>query len=145
MFKNIKESSDVIKKDFKISLKDSSFDDAISKYKEYLETGKIDDWWLDVLNWYYINEKEKFLKVLKGLDDTNISSNISRKNVEILYGNTMKTSISRLEQYRRCPFSFHLKYGLKLKEPEEFNIRSIDTGSFMHDIIDTFFNYVLYA
>lgn len=143
MFKNIKESSDVIKKDFKISLKDSSFDDAISKYKEYLETGKIDDWWLDVLNWYYINEKEKFLKVLKGLDDTNISSNISRKNVEILYGNTMKTSISRLEQYRRCPFSFHLKYGLKLKEPEEFNIRSIDTGSFMHDIIDTFFNYVL--
>ena len=54
----------------------------------------------------------------------------------------MKTSVSRLEQYRRCPFSFHLKYGLKLNEPEEFNIRSADTGSFMHDIIDTFFEYI---
>lgn len=142
MFKNIKENSDVIKKDARISLKDSSFDDAIHKYKEYLETGEIEDIWLDVLNWYYINEKEKFLKVLKGLDYTNISNNISRRNVDILYGNTMKTSVSRLEQYRRCPFSFHLKYGLKLNEPEEFNIRSADTGSFMHDIIDTFFEYI---
>ena len=51
----------------------------------------------------------------------------------------MKTSVSRLEQYRRCPFSFHLKYGLKLKEKEELKIKPIDTGTFMHDIIDTFF------
>lgn len=142
MFRNINESSDVISKEIKITLKDSTFDDAISKYKQYLETGEIEDEWLDVLNWYYINEKDKFLKVLKALDYTNITSNISRKNVEILYGNTMKTSISRLEQYRKCPFSFHLKYGLKLKEPEEFSIRSVDTGSFMHDVIDTFFEYI---
>ena len=142
LFNNIKETSDVIKKEIKISLKDSTFDDAISKYKQYLETGEIEDEWLDVLNWYYINEKDKFQKVLKALDYTNVSSNISRRNVEILYGNTMKTSISRLEQYRRCPFSFHLKYGLKLKEPEEFNIKSADTGSFMHDVIDTFFEYI---
>lgn len=142
IFKNIRQSSDVINKDYKITLKESTFDDAISKYKNYLDTGKIEDKWIDVLNWYYINDNERFMKVIKAIDYTNQTTNISRKNVENLYGNTMKTSISRLEQYRRCPFSFHLKYGLKIKEPENFEIRSIDTGSFMHDVIDTFFKYI---
>lgn len=54
----------------------------------------------------------------------------------------MKTSISRLEQYRRCPFSFHLTYGLKLKEKEELKMEAIDTGSFMHEVIDTFFKKI---
>jgi len=142
MFKYLNIKSDVVEREYKINLKDSTFDSAIIKYKEYLDTGKIEDKWLDVLNWYYINENEKLNKVLKALDYSNVSSNISRRNIERLYGNTMKTSISRLEQYRRCPFSFHLKYGLKVDEKEEFNIRTIDTGSFMHDVIDTFFEYI---
>lgn len=54
----------------------------------------------------------------------------------------MKTSISRLEQYKKCPFSFHLKYGLKLKEKDYLKIKAIDTGSFMHDVIDAFFEKV---
>lgn len=142
IFRNIRQSSDVINKKFKIALKNSTFDDAISKYKIYLDTGEIEDEWLDVLNWYYINDNERFMKVIKALEYTNKTSNISRENVENLYGNTMKTSISKLEQYRKCPFSFYLKYGLKIKEQEEFKIRTIDTGSFMHEVIDTFFKFL---
>ena len=67
---------------------------------------------------------------------------MSKENIQRLYGNILKTSVSRLEQYRKCPFSFHLKYGLKLKEKEDLKIKPIDTGSFMHDIIDTFFENV---
>ena len=33
----------------------------------------------------------------------------TEENIKRLYGNTLKTSVSRLEQYRECPFSFHLK------------------------------------
>ena len=63
-------------------------------------------------------------------------------NIKRLYGSGLKTSISRLEQYKRCPFSFHLKYGLKLKEKDNLKIKAIDTGSFMHDVIDSFFDEV---
>ena len=35
-----------------------------------------------------------------------------------------------------------LKYGLKLKEADEFKLKSIDTGSFMHDVVDNFFEEV---
>ena len=54
----------------------------------------------------------------------------------------MRTSISRLESYKTCPFSFHLKYGLKLKEKDEMKIGSIDTGTFQHEVIDSFFKEI---
>ena len=62
--------------------------------------------------------------------------------MEKLYGNTLNTSISRLEKYRSCPFSYYLQYGLKLKEKEQLKIQSFNTGSFMHETIDEFFEYV---
>ena len=54
----------------------------------------------------------------------------------------MKTSVSKLETYKKCPFSYFLKYGLNLKQKEELKIQNFDTGSFMHEIIDLFFNQV---
>lgn len=80
-----------------------------------------------------------YIKHCGGLKYTNESDVINIDNIEKLYGNHLKTSISKLEQYQKCPFSFYLKYGLKLQEPNEFKLKSIDTGSFIHDIIDEFF------
>ena len=65
---------------------------------------------------------------------------IKKELVDKLYGNTLKTSISRLEQYKSCPFSYYLKYGLNLQERQEFKVQAIDTGTFMHDVIDSFFD-----
>ena len=65
-----------------------------------------------------------------------------KENIQKLYGNYLKTSVSRLESYRRCPFSFHLTYGLKLKEREELKMDLVDSGSFMHEVIDVFFKEV---
>ena len=81
-------------------------------------------------------------KILKGAKYTNQTTKISEKNIQEMYGKSLRTSISKLEQYRRCPFSFHLKYGLKLKEEEEFKIRSLDTGNFMHEVIDEVFTKI---
>ena len=59
-----------------------------------------------------------------------------------MYGSTLKTSVSKLEQYSGCPFSYYLKYGLKLNDKETFNVEAVDTGSFMHDVIDNFFGII---
>ena len=115
--------------------------DVITKIKN---GEKIDDLWIDVYNWYSQNEywKNKLKEDLKGLEYSNKAENIKKENIEKLYGNTLKASISKLEQYRKCPFSFHLTYGLKLKEDKQYEISAIDTGSFMHDIIDAFFDRI---
>ena len=67
---------------------------------------------------------------------------IKQENIDKLYGNKLTTSISKLEQYRRCPFSYFLQYGLKIKPQEELKVQSFDTGTFMHETIDEFFSIV---
>ena len=135
----LEEKSDIIRKDYFITNKKATFDDSIVMYKKLLDGEKISDEWKKVLNYYLKTDKEKLERILKGVNYTNKADIISIQNIEKLYGKKLKTSISRLEQYRKCPFAFHMKYGLKLKEKEELKIQSIETGTFMHEVIDNFF------
>ena len=100
--------------------------------------------------WYYVydyykkdeNWNNKLQQSLKGLDYSNLPEKIKQENIDKLYGNKLTTSISKLEQYRRCPFSYFLQYGLKIKPQEELKVQSFDTGTFMHETIDEFFSIV---
>ena len=141
IFPKLKEESNVLKEKEEITTVNPTFTNLLSELRKLQNKEEIDAIWGSVYNWYKQNEKwkEKLNSAIKGFEDKNKAEKISSKNIKRLYGDTLKTSISRLEQYKRCPFSFHLKYGLKLKEKEELKIKPVDTGSFMHDVIDTFF------
>ena len=97
--------------------------------------------WYEVYQWYKNNPKYSYRleKALEGLEYTNLPEKISKNNVQKLYGDTLHTTVSRLEQYKSCEFSYYLKYGLKLSSKEKMDIKPVDTGSFMHDVVDTFF------
>lgn len=139
IFPNLIEKSDIITKEYFVTNKIATFDDSIVMYKRILDGENVLDEWKTVLNYYSKTEKEKYERTMEGLIYTNKAENISEENIKKLYGKKLMTSISRLEEYKKCPFSFHLKYGLKLKEKEELQMQNIQTGSFMHEIIDTFF------
>lgn len=144
MFTEIKEESDVINNNTSILTAQSTFNQMLSNIKDFKQGKEIDKIWFAVYSWYMQNDEweQKLEQAIKGFLHTSKSQKITEENIKRLYGNTLKTSVSRLEQYRECPFSFHLKYGLKLKEREEFVVRPIDTGSFMHEVIDEFFETV---
>ena len=144
VFPTLHELNDLIEKKYSFSNAHSTFNELLSKLREKEEGKELDDIWVETFNWYEKNKQweDKLKRALDGLNYTNLPEKIKEKNLKKLYGKTIETSISKLEQYRKCPFSFHLKYGLKLKEEGEFKIKSIDTGSFMHDVIDTFFEKV---
>ena len=142
IFPELVENSDIISKKYYITNKTATFDDSISVYREALDGIEPSDEWKTAINYYKITDTNKFEKALQGINYTNEAEYISKENIQKLYGNNLKTSVSRLEQYRRCPFSFHLKYGLKLKENPELKIQTVDTGSFMHEIIDDFFEVI---
>lgn len=144
IFPNIKEKSDDTENDDLILTKETTFDLLIQKINEFYEGKEIEDIWFDLYK-YYINDtiwKDRLNKSLMGLKFTNIPEKLNKEHTDKLYGDTLHTTISRLEQYKSCPFSFYLKYGLKLNEKETFTIRNIDTGTFMHDVIDEFFNVI---
>ena len=142
VFPNILEESDAIKSNFEITNKKATLDEAISEYREFLNGREVDKNIEKILSWYNFNDNSRLKKIMSAINYNNKPSDIKADNILKLYGKKLRTSVSRLEQYQRCPFSFHLKYGLKLKEKEEFKIKSIDTGNFMHDVIDTFFQKI---
>ena len=123
--------------------KEASFAESLNNlYKK--ENGEItEDYWEDVLNWYKKNESYKYEKVIKGLDFRNTTEYQSKEISKLLYGNKINSSVSKLEQFVSCPFSFYLRYGLYLKEREVYRIDSPDTGSFLHEIIDKFSKKVI--
>lgn len=142
IFPNIKEESDIINKEFVKTNEKATFEEILNVYKDYLEGKKITKSQEELLRYFFHRDKSRIKRAVSGIYYSNKSENISEENIENLYGNSLKTSVSRLESYRRCPFSFHLTYGLKLKEKEEIKIESMSTGSFMHEVIDEFFKKI---
>ena len=144
IFPNLKEESDIITKKYEIINKPITYEELLENISNLRNGKKIEDIWYAIYN-YYKNQNEYYEKLqqnLEGIDYTNLPKNIDKNIIEKLYGNTLKTSVSRLEKYAQCPFSYYLQYGLRLKEKEELKVQNFDTGSFMHETIDEFFKKV---
>ncbi len=144
IFPKLIEKSDLVEQEVSITTKQIIFDELIKKLRDYIDGKEIDSIWFEIYKIFSEDEewKNKLNEAKFALNFTNLPNNIDVKILEKLYGKTLKTSVSRLEQYRSCPFSFYLKYTLKLSEKTLFQIQNIDTGSFMHEVIDSFFEQV---
>ena len=142
IFPELIENSDVIEKIYDIVTEESTFEELLDRLRDYRDGKEIEPVWFYLYN-YYSNSSEWKAKLENSMKALNFSiepDRIDKTMVEKLYGDTLKTSVSRLEQYQSCQFSYYLKYGLNLSEREEFKIQAIDTGTFMHDVIDSFFD-----
>jgi len=63
---------------------------------------------------------------------------LSSAQAEKLYGATLQTSISALEDYAACPFKFFVVRGLRAEERQEFTVDRRERGSFQHEILMEF-------
>ena len=154
IFPNLEETSDVIESKKEIVTKATSYEDLLDEISEFRDEGKCNENLLELYNYYKNSEewKNKLENSITALSYTNEPEKMSEKSIDRLYGDTLKTSISKLEQYKSCPFSYYLKYGLQLSEKnelkieavpqEELKVQSFDTGTFMHDVIDEFFDII---
>ena len=144
IYPKLEEKSDVMGKKYEIINEKITYEELIENMAHARENEKIEDIWYLIYNYYKQNNnwKNQLQQDIQALNYTNLPQKIEKENIDKLYGNTLKTSISKLERYRSCPFSYYLQYGLKLKEKEELKIQSFNTGSFMHETIDEFFQKV---
>ena len=111
---------------------------------------------------YYYVDKTMYLEKLENMPETSIMflrprkfgktlftsviENYYDKNkiekFDKLYGNTLVTSISKLERYRSCPFSYYLQYGLRLKEKEELKAKVEEMDKLIEDLMITIMDLV---
>ena len=144
IFPKLKEESDLILTENNISVINEKllYEDLILNINE-INNKDLEKLFLIAFKYYQKNKKYKNL-----LNDNfkyisfNFNEKIKKENINKLYGNKLNTSISKLEKYNSCPFSYYMQYILKLKEKEELKVQSLDTGSFMHEVIDEFFEEI---
>ncbi|MCK5811411.1 MAG: exodeoxyribonuclease V subunit gamma [Clostridiales bacterium] len=82
--------------------------------------------------WYTDNKYEQYIELYRD------HINLELSNEELanrLYGDTITTSVTRLEAYTKCPFSYFVRYGLNAKEREIFAMKPPDIGSIIHDVL----------
>ncbi len=117
-----------------------TFDELVAQLRRRYDGEKVHDDWRTIFRWYAGQEewKDKCDTIIEGLSYTNQSQNLTGDRTARLYGKPLFTSISRMETYSSCPFSFYVKYGLKAKERRIFGFEPVDAGTFMHNIIDEF-------
>ena len=145
IYPKLNQTSDIVNETEYITTKKATFDELLINIRKIKDKEQVNKLWYEIYNIYKNDDeyKQKLDNAIKGLNYTNSPVKINENNLKNLYGNTLNTSISRLEQYKRCAFSFYLKYGLELSDKSLFKIESLDTGTFMHDVIDEFFDQVI--
>lgn len=96
---------------------------------------KVDPVWRHVLEWYRANEPETVKSIEAGLGFVNKADDIGDELGEIMLSGRGQDSlsVSRLENYAMCPFSYFIDYGLKPEERRVFEAGSREIGDVYHE------------
>ncbi|WP_238918130.1 helicase-exonuclease AddAB subunit AddB [Clostridium sp. YIM B02555] len=124
-----------------------TFNELIVAVRRDFDKEDIEAYWPEVYNWFKENQKykEKVENIFKGLTYSNVGDRVAKKKLRELYQNDMGKlvfSVSRLEKYAECPFSYFVQYGLKAKNRKIYEFAPPDLGSFVHEMLDSFTNKV---
>ncbi|MBE7048521.1 MAG: helicase-exonuclease AddAB subunit AddB [Ruminococcaceae bacterium] len=80
--------------------------------------------------------KNAYDTLMRGCYYTNLVENMSPTMARNLYGTSLRGSVTQLETYSRCPFSYFLQYGLRAKERKILKIDAPDIGSLLHKLVE---------
>ena len=107
------------------------------------EAGAVDglpSLWGDVYAWYAEQDgyRERLAALKQAQAYTNAAQKLPPRQMEQLYPGGIRTSVSRLERYSKCPFSYFIEYTLKAKERKILKIGAPDIGSILHAVLERF-------
>ena len=93
--------------------------------------------------WYYVRDwyenkpeyEELLARIDEGLNYQPGKAALRAENIEKLFGDTLHTSVSRLEKYRDCPFAYFAAYGMKIKKRRVYELSAPDKGQLFHHVL----------
>lgn len=146
IFPGIVEESDIIKKDTdeenleKIVGEQSSFNELIAALRNEADGEEANAVWWDAYRWYIEKPKwkERCGRAFAGLSYNNMVNQVSSAKIKNLYGTPLQFSVSRLERYASCPFSYYVQYGLKAADRKVYEFSLPELGTFVHEVLDDF-------
>lgn len=115
--------------------------EGLERYRNGIETTTVErKLWESLLSWYLEDEilEKDLLKYIDGVFYRAENGEIGRIVASALYGEKMKGSVTRLEQYAACAYAHFLSYGLKIKERQEFKLKMPDLGNIFHSVLELY-------
>ncbi len=102
--------------------------------------GENNEFWKDVMAYYNENKvwSNKVNTIINSLYDKNISEKLSDDTVKRIYNGKLYSSISRLERYVSCPYSYFIEYVISAKERKLYELGTPDLGYLFHGILESF-------
>ena len=74
-------------------------------------------------------------RVERGLYFSPAPARLERETARRLYGSRLRSSVSQIERFRNCPFSYFANYGLKLRPRRSFELTPADRGDLFHFVL----------
>ncbi len=107
----------------------------LNQYEEQMENKRFEQ-----LYAYYLEKEPQKMRteILPELFARREDTRLSKEAIQLLYGDQLQGSVTRLENFGRCPFAHFVSYGLKLSKREEFQIGSMDFGNVFHQSLENF-------
>ena len=111
---------------------------ALSRKIKDRENGlPIAPYWNDVYSWY--SREEKYSQLMDNIENSlSYRANpktLSKESTQLLWGQTIRSSVSRLENFKQCPLSYFANYSLKLRKRAEYTVSAPDKGQLLHAVL----------
>ncbi|MGN1318290.1 MAG: PD-(D/E)XK nuclease family protein [Lachnospirales bacterium] len=117
-----------------------SLDKLVSRLKDD-ET--LDDTTKALYNYYYNSEKyHEKIKSINSMLELSVNDYLSFEACKNLYGNGINISVSRLETFSKCPYSFFLTYCLGAYEKDKYKFEYLESGNIYHSALEQVFGLI---
>ena len=104
---------------------------------------KLNDKELTYLYNMYLYYSDNELKYKKILEYSRKDNNLSEEMLNKIYKDKLNSSVSKLETFKRCPFSYYANYMLNLKPRKRYSLSVMDMGTLMHDTLEKFSRWIM--
>ena len=113
-----------------------------SEMRKHSEETPISPLWQDIYSFFDENKnwENRLMMLKKGIGKTGRPERLAPRTAKALYGKNILSSVSRLERFAGCPFSFFAEYGLKAEERRLYQLHTPDLGSLFHEVLELFSN-----
>lgn len=98
--------------------------------------------WKGLYQWYMSQDawREKVKPFLEAVFYKYHSKPMGKNITRALYGTVLENSVTRLEQFSACAYSYFLQYGLKLEERHLGEFAPVDMGNMFHEALERYSN-----
>lgn len=117
-----------------------AFSELLGQMRRHRDGAQIDPLWRELYDYfrghpYYAS---RLKRAEDGLRFSNRPVELKAEHMDELYGKKLSLTVSKLERFNECPFSYFVEYGLKAKERKEYLFERPDLGTVVHEVLDRF-------